>query len=120
MRTSAARIVVLTVTIVVVVAAIALARRSPRPYVVTAIDYHFHDAHPTQPIVPGRDLVVKNVGRNVHNVTIPALSVSQDVPPGGQLTIEDIAGRLGSGRYQLLCDLHVDRLMIGTIVLVDP
>ena len=64
-----------------------------RPYVVTAIDYHFHDAHPTLPIGPGRDLIVRNQGRNVHNVTIPALGISRDVRPGGQVVI----GSIGTG-----------------------
>ena len=88
------------------------------PYVVSAIDYHFHDAHPTFPIGPDRDLVVKNVGRNLHNVTIPALGYSQDVRPGRELTIVDVAERLGSaGRYPFFCRFHRDRGMKGSIVI---
>ena len=42
----------------VAVVALVLASAFPdgseeRPYVVTAIDYHFHDAHPTLPIARG-------------------------------------------------------------------
>jgi plastocyanin len=89
-------------------------------YVVTAIDYHFHDAHPTFPIGPGRDLVVKNAGRNVHNVTIPALDYSEDVRPGGQLTIPDVAVRFGApGAYSFLCLYHQDRGMTGSIVIAS-
>ena len=93
-------------------------RESPTgPYVVTAIDYHFHDAHPTLPLGPGRDLVFKNVGRNVHNVTIPALAISRNVRPGKQLVIEDVATALGgAGRYLLICELHQDRGMTGIIL----
>jgi plastocyanin len=101
------------------VVAAAFLRSSPRPYVITAIDYHFHDAHPTFPIGPGRDLVIKNAGSNVHNVTISALDVSQDVAPGQELTIEDVADRLEPGRYQLVCLIHQDRGMTGTVIIVD-
>jgi plastocyanin len=87
------------------------------PYVITAIDYHFHDAHPTFPIGPGRDLVVKNAGRNVHNVTIPALDYSRNVRPGRQLVIPDVASRLDPGRYTLVCRFHADRGMTGTVVI---
>jgi hypothetical protein len=88
------------------------------PYVVTAIDYHFHDAHPTLPIRSGRDLVVKNAGRNVHNVTIPALGYSEDVQPGRQLTISDVAAKFGAaGRYPFVCLYHRDRAMRGVIVI---
>ena len=90
------------------------------PYVVTAIDYHFHDAHPTFPIGPDRDLVVRNVGRNVHNVTIPALGYSQDVRPGHELTIADVAEQLGAaGRYPFFCRFHRDRGMKGSIVIAN-
>lgn len=88
------------------------------PYVVSAIDYHFHDAHPTFPIGPDRDLVVKNVGRNLHNVTIPALGYSMDVRAGQELTIVDVAERFGaSGRYPFFCRFHRDRGMKGSIVI---
>ena len=33
---------------------------------------------------PGADLIVRNQGRNVHNVTIPALGISRDVRPVGR------------------------------------
>jgi hypothetical protein len=94
-----------------------LAGEEQSPYVVTAIDYHFHDAHPTFPIERGRDLVVKNQGRNLHNVTIPALGFSRDVRPGASLTIAEIADRLAPGRYELFCRLHRDRGMTGVIVI---
>ena len=91
----------------------------PRPYVVTAIDYHFHDAHPTLPIGPGRDLIVKNQGRNLHNVTIPALGYSKNVQPGDQLEIPDIADKLSPGRYVMFCKFHRDRGMSGVIVIAQ-
>jgi plastocyanin len=92
---------------------------TPSPdYVVTAIDYHFHDAHPTQPIGPGRDLVVNNVGRNIHNVTITGTDFSEDVRPGEQLRIPDIAAFLGGpGTYSFYCVYHVPQGMIGVIII---
>lgn len=117
MRSPAVRLIALLVAVgLVLVAAVSL-RGSPAPYVVTAIDYHFHDAHPTFPISPGRDLVVKNAGRNVHNVSIPSLEISTDVAPGDELTIADVANRLEAGRYELICRYHVDRGMTGVIVI---
>ena len=118
MRTPAARIVLLVVAVSVLVLSAALLRAEPIPYVVTAIDYHFHDAHPTAPIAPGRAFVVTNEGRNVHNVTIPALDIDTDVPPGGEFTVDDIAGRLAPGRYELFCRFHEDSGMTGVILIV--
>ena len=93
-------------------------RKTARPaYVITAIDYHFHDAHPTTPIGPGRDLVVQNDGRNVHNVTIPGTTYSQDVAPGRRLVIRDIAAFLGGpGEYPFFCRFHHSLGMTGVIV----
>jgi plastocyanin len=97
-----------------------LAGEEQGPYVVTAIDYHFHDAHPTFPIGPGRDLMISNASRNRHNVTIPALDYSSDVAPGGRLVIEDVATRFGGpGRYSFVCLFHEDRGMSGTLVLAS-
>jgi plastocyanin len=113
-----------TVSLVLAVGGLALALmlggEREGPYVVTAIDYHFHDAHPTLPIGPGRDLIIKNAGRNLHNVTIPALGYSEDVRAGGRITIADVAARFGSsGTYSFVCLIHQDRGMTGSIVIAD-
>jgi plastocyanin len=108
---------VLALSVAALVVATLALRDDPVPYVVTAIDYHFHDAHPTFPIAPGRELVVDNEGRNVHNVTIPALEFSTDVRPGGRLVVGRIADMLEPGRYELICQIHLDRGMTGTIVI---
>jgi hypothetical protein len=109
----------IAVAAVLLVAAAGLfLHQGPPDYVVTAIDYHFHDAHPTLPLGPGRDLVVKSASENVHNVTITAAGFSQDVRPGGQLRIPDIAELLGGpGRYSFHCAYHEDRGMTGVIVI---
>jgi plastocyanin len=102
---------------VVVVAGVA-SRQPPADYVVTAINYHFHDAHPTLPLQEGQDLVVKNAAENLHNVTIPALGISQDIPPGGQIRFPDIASSFAKpGRYTFYCQYHHDRGMTGVIVI---
>ncbi len=118
MRPVAVRLGVLLVALGSVVL-FALARGTTEPpYVITAIDYHFHDAHPSFPIVPGRDLVVRNAGRNLHNVTIPAIGFSAEVAPGQELVIEDVASRFeGPGRYRLVCVIHQDRGMNGELVI---
>ena len=120
MRSSAARLAVLLVALVTVILSAVVLRAEPEPYVVTAIDYHFHDAHPTRPLVPGQDFVVENQGRNLHNVTIPALGFSEDVRAGDRVTIEDIADRLDPGRYELVCRIHEASFgMVGVIVIAD-
>ena len=91
-----------------------------QPYVVTAIDYHFHDAHPSLPIAVDRPLIVRNQGSNTHNVTFPGTEFSENIKPGGDVAIAN-PGRLlgGPGRYRLVCLLHADRGMFGTIVIED-
>ena len=114
------RVAAVVAAVAGIVVAAALGGDAADPYVITAIDYHFHDAHPTFPIAPGRDLVIRDQGRNVHNVTIPALDYSRDVEPGQRLVIEDVASRFeGAGRYSLFCVYHQDRGMTGVIVIAD-
>ncbi|MEP7033044.1 MAG: cupredoxin domain-containing protein [Actinomycetota bacterium] len=118
MQSIAARGLVAFAAFALVVTAGLMSRQPLPDYVVTAIDYHFHDAHPTLPLGPGRDLVVKNASENVHNVTIPAGGFSRDVNPGGQLRIPDIAELLGGpGSYSFYCAYHRDRGMAGVIVI---
>jgi plastocyanin len=114
-----ARGILAVAAVAVVVLAPTVWSKTARPaYVVTAIDYHFHDAHPTTPIGPGRDLVVQNDGRNVHNVTIPGTTYSQDVAPGRRLVIRDIAAFLGGpGEYPFFCRFHQSLGMTGVIVI---
>jgi plastocyanin len=106
------------ISLAVVVAAGVASVGEEGPYVVTAIDYHFHDAHPTFPIAPHRTLIVKNVGRSVHNVTFPDVGYSRDVAPGDQLVIRDIGTLLGGpGEHSLYCAYHIDRGMSGVVVI---
>lgn len=88
---------------------------SEGPYVVTAIDYHFHDAHPSLPIRTERAIVFKNVGRNPHQVTIPRLDFARELPVDGLLELEPIAE---PGRYAFYCVYHRDRKMAGVLVVV--
>lgn len=88
-----------------------------RAYVVTAIDYHFHDAHPTRPLVSGRTLIIRNQGAVRHNVTIPSIGFSKDLPPGGQIVIRNIGRRLGGpGRYPFFCKYHLPQEMRGVLL----
>jgi plastocyanin len=119
MHSSSGRLALLVASTIALVLVAVLMGTTPRPYVVTAIDYHFHDAHPTLPIGPGRDLVVKNQGRNLHNVTIPALAYARNVQPGDQLEFDDVADTLAPGRYVMFCKIHRDRGMSGLIVIAE-
>jgi plastocyanin len=118
MRSNLVRDLVAVAALAVVATSGILSREPSPDYVVTAINYHFHDAHPTLPLGPGRDLVVKNATENLHNVTIPALGISQDIRPGSQIRFPDIASSFPRpGRYTFYCQYHHDRGMTGVIVI---
>ncbi|HYU57599.1 MAG TPA: hypothetical protein VEO00_06065 [Actinomycetota bacterium] len=89
------------------------------PYVITAIDYHFHDAHPSRPVSLSRAVAWNSQARNVHNVTIEGTDFSMDLPPGERIEIDPISSLLPEpGRYRFFCAYHVDRGMRGVLVLV--
>jgi hypothetical protein len=91
-----------------------------RPYVVTAIDYHFHDAHPSAPIPLDRAVQFSNQGGNPHNVTIEGTDYDRTIEPGERITIDPIGSLLsGPGRYPFVCRFHADRGMSGVLVLVE-
>jgi plastocyanin len=90
-------------------------------WVVSAVDYHFHDAHPTPHLALNETLVVINYGTNAHNVTIPGIGYSAIVAPGKSLIIRNVGARLGGyGRYFMYCAYHRDLGMKGTIVIAPP
>jgi plastocyanin len=90
------------------------------PYVVTAIDYHFHDAHPSLAISMDRGVQFSNQGRNPHNVTIEGTAYDRTIEPGQRITIDPIGSLLPDpGRYAFVCKLHADRGMSGVLVLVE-
>lgn len=91
-----------------------------RRWVVTAIDYHFHDAHPTPELNPSQPLVFRNAGSNLHNVTIPAAGYDVDIAPGEERTIHVLGELLPpGGTYRLVCTYHADRGMGGRIVVAE-
>jgi hypothetical protein len=88
-----------------------------RPYVVTAIDYHFHDAHPSRLLSPEREVVISNQGSNVHNVTFEGTDFARDVQPGQRLSLGPIGALVDeSGRYRFVCKFHLDRGMRGVLI----
>lgn len=108
------------VALAALVAFALFARRAVETHSVTAIDYHFHDAHPTPPLAAGDTLRFTNQGRNVHNVTFVAAGYSEDIEPGGELVIEAIGELLGGpGRYVFVCAYHQERGMTGTVVIAS-
>jgi hypothetical protein len=94
-----------------------LPRDPTRPYVITAIDYHFHDAHPTPRLAAERLVIVTNQGRNVHNVTIPEIGYSRDILPGERISLGTVGALFDRpGRHRFSCAYHLDRDMTGVIV----
>jgi hypothetical protein len=92
-----------------------------RPSVVTAIDYHFHDAHPSRLLSPDREVVISNQGSNVHNVTFEGTSFVRDIQPGERLSLGAIGELLPQpGRYRFACKYHLDRGMRGVLLVDGP
>lgn len=89
------------------------------PYGIVAIDYHFHDAHPSIPLAPDRAALFTNQGNVKHNVTFAQLGFSRDLPVGGSFTIEDLGKKLGGpGVYVFTCKYHYAAFgMSGTIII---
>jgi plastocyanin len=114
-------VVALTVVIVAVAGAGEPTAKAAPVWVVSAVDYHFHDAHPTPRLALNETLVVINYGMNSHNVTIPGIGYSANVAPGKSLVIRNLGARLGgNGRYFMYCAYHRDLGMKGTIVIAPP
>lgn len=87
------------------------------PYGIVAIEYHFHDAHPSRLLSPSRTVVFSNQGTLKHNVTFPQFGFSQDFTPGQTITIKDLGKKLGGpGVYQFFCKYHQALGMVGTII----
>lgn len=89
-----------------------------QPYGIVAIEYHFHDAHPSLPLAPSRTVVWTNEGTLTHNVTIPQINFSQDFEPGQTITIKDLGKKLGEpGVYNFYCRFHEQLGMVGTLII---
>jgi hypothetical protein len=89
-----------------------------QPYGIVAIEYHFHDAHPSLPLAPTRSVTWTNEGTLTHNVSIPQIGFSRDFTPGQTITIKDLGKELGGpGVYQFFCRFHEQLGMIGTLVI---
>ena len=92
-----------------------------RPYGIVEIDYHFHDAHPSLPLLPNRTVTWTNEGSVVHNVTFPTIGFSKDLHVGKKFKIADLGRKLGGpGTYTFYCKYHETLGMVGTIIIVAP
>jgi plastocyanin len=97
-----------------------LADDPTKPYGVTAIDYHFHDAHPTLPLSPGRTIIVTNEGRVRHNVSISGTDFTRDVEPGGRIVLRDVGELFGGpGPHAFICSYHANLGMKGTVIVAE-
>ena len=89
-----------------------------RPYGIVAINYHFHDAHPSSPLAPDRKVTWTNEGSVVHNVSFSQIGFSKDIAVGETIGIDALGKKLGGpGTYRFVCRYHESLGMIGTIVI---
>jgi hypothetical protein len=90
------------------------------PYVSVAVDNHFHDVHPEDDIevAADRPLVIKNQGRNLHNVTIETVGFDHDIRPGREIRLEPVGDELGLGVHTIVCKYHADQGMTGRLTVV--
>jgi hypothetical protein len=97
-----------------------IAQPTTGPYVSVAVDNHFHDIHPAdnREIAKDRPFVVRNEGRNLHNVTIVGTDISEDIKPGESFRIDPV-GKLGPpGAYEVICKYHGSEGMTGEFTIV--
>jgi hypothetical protein len=92
------------------------------PYVVVAVDNHFHDIHPEDDpqIAADRPFVVKNEGGNLHNFTVVGTGISIDILPGHGFTWDPIGAHLPRGVYQVICKYHYYLGMRGEFTVTAP
>jgi hypothetical protein len=78
------------------------------PFVVVAVDNHFHDIHPEEfnEVQEDRPFEVKNQGQNLHNFTVLGTDISIDIAPGQQFEWTRIGDKLPPGRYDVICTYH--------------
>jgi plastocyanin len=98
-----------------------LPRSTTGPYVSVAVDNHFHDIHPEDDIeiAADRTFVVKNQGRNLHNVTIVGTEINEDIRPGETFRTQALESFLGVGEdYTVTCRFHSELGMTGKFTVV--
>jgi plastocyanin len=86
-----------------------------------AVDNHFHDVHVDDDIrIAGdRPFVVKNQGRNLHNVTIPGTDIDVDIRPGKEWSLEPLEETLEPDTYSIVCRYHAEQGMVGQITVTE-
>ena len=91
------------------------------PYVSVAVDNHFHDIHPNENIEidAGRAFVVRNEGRNLHNVSVRGTNIDRDIRTGESFRIAPVGQKLEPGTYQIFCRYHDYDGMTGEITVTD-
>jgi hypothetical protein len=94
--------------------------RTSGPYVVVAVNYHFHDIHPQdhKKISEDRPFIVKNETDNLHNFSVAGTRISVDVRPNGEMAWSRLGDHLKPGFYQVFCKYHADRGMSGAFTVV--
>lgn len=94
---------------------------STGPYVSVAVDNHFHDIHPETgiDIAADRPFIVRNEGSNLHNVTVPGTEIDEDLKPGEELELDPLGDFLEPGKYEVICQIHVDQGMTGELTVVE-
>jgi hypothetical protein len=87
------------------------------PFVVVAVDNHFHDIHPSDPptIAANRPFIVKNEGYNLHNFTVVGTNISIDIKPGHEFVWPTIGAHLKPGHYKIICTYHLWAGMTGIL-----
>src|SRR5437588_11889070 len=91
---------------------------STGPFVVVAVDNHFHDIHPVDRtrISGSRPFIVRNEGANLHNFTIVGTRISVDIRPGHELAWARLGSHLKPGLYRVICIYHYYLGMKGTFI----
>ncbi len=78
------------------------------PFVVVAVDNHFHDIHYAEriDIAEDRPFEVINEGRNLHNFTVVGTDITIDIRPGHDFIWPRLGDVLKPGNYKVTCTYH--------------
>jgi hypothetical protein len=98
-----------------------LTRPTNGPYVSVAVDNHFHDIHPEDhiQIAADRTFIVKNEGRNLHNLSIGDTDINVNLRPGDRFSIDPLSSELEPGLYTVTCKFHESMGMVGQFEVVE-
>jgi plastocyanin len=80
---------------------------------ITMVDFSFKPS--TVTASTSQEIVLTNTGTALHNFSIVALGIDQDVQPGQSVTLKAPGSSVKPGTYDFFCKYHKSQGMVGTL-----